>query len=277
MLEGYTEFEFDLPNALLHALIDVFDSLTMAPLLPDQLAQIPQEQGVYQLFLVDDGVPRLVYIGKTDAASGLADRLRRHSKKVQHRLNLSPEAVMFKAVRVFVFTAVDLEAQLIEHYDSIAKVQWNHSGFGSNDPGIERDTTKYKSDHFETQFPIDIHRQLDFEVPNPASASKILQILKSKLPYLIRFERLSKGSRVAHPDLEQTVVQLDAAGSATPENIICQVIGNLPPGWHATMLPSHIIIYKNDVRKFPSGKLIARSPETRVQTHNTHQTTAATR
>ena len=34
------------------------------------------------------------------------------------------------------------------------KLPWNHSGFGSNDPGQQRDTTTYKQDHFDTQHPI---------------------------------------------------------------------------------------------------------------------------
>ena len=68
------------------------------------LAPIPEEQGIYELFLDDGSGPRLVYVGKTDAEAGLLSRLTRHSKKIQHRIGLTPASVLFKAVRVFVFT-----------------------------------------------------------------------------------------------------------------------------------------------------------------------------
>lgn len=75
MTTGYTEFEFNLPDALLKELITVFDGLAPAPLLAANVAAIPEEQGVYQLFLAPHGQPSLVYIGKTDAAAGLRVRL----------------------------------------------------------------------------------------------------------------------------------------------------------------------------------------------------------
>ena len=82
MIAGYVEFEFDLPEALLARLVHVFADVTAAPLLPSIVAGIPEEQGVYQLFLDSGGVHDLVYIGKTDAASGLRDRLSRHAAKI---------------------------------------------------------------------------------------------------------------------------------------------------------------------------------------------------
>jgi hypothetical protein len=260
MTSGYVEFEFDLPEALLGKLVEAFDGVAPAPLLPAAVSEIPEEQGVYQLFLVKEKKPHLVYIGKTDAAAGLRVRLSRHATKIQHRLNLDPTKVLFKAVRVYVFTAVDLETQLIEHYGGTANVSWNGSGFGSNDPGRERDTTTFKPDHFDTQYPIDLARPLAFTPPASDTAASLLRKLKSELPYLIRFELLRKGSREAHPDLERTTVVLDASKPKTPESIICQTVEQLPHGWHATSLPSHVIIYKDDLRKFPSGRLIARSP-----------------
>ena len=165
----------------------------------------------------------------------------------------------FKAVRVYVFTAVDLETQLIEHYGGTTKVHWNGSGFGSNDPGRERDTTSYKVDHFDTQFPIDIGRPLAFSIPMSGTAAEILKTLKRELPYLIRFETERKGSRQGHPDLEGTAITIASTKPLTPESVLKQTINQLPAGWHATMLPSHVIVYKNDNRNFPSGITIAKS------------------
>ena len=258
MTAGYTEFEFDLPDALLKRLVVVFDALIAAPLIEANVTAIPEEQGIYQLFLNGEEGHNLVYIGKTDAAAGLRVRLGRHAAKIRNRLNLDPNNVLFKAVRVYVFTAVDLETQLIEHYGG-NRVSWNGSGFGSNDPGRERDTTTYKADHFDTQFPIDIGRVLSFTVPVSGSAAEILRVLKNGLPYLIRYQSLRQGARAPHPDLDATRVILNPSQPLTPESIIAQIIGQLPTGWHATMLPSHVVIYKDDNRRFPSGRLIARS------------------
>src|SRR5262245_61399412 len=134
MIPGYFEFEFDLPGALLAHLINILDGMKSAPLTDSSLTAIPEEQGVYQLFLNH----QLVYVGKTDAEAGLFNRLKRHLGKVQHRIGLNSALVSYKAVRIFVFTPVDLETQLIKHYGGIKAVTWNGSGFGSNDPGRKR-------------------------------------------------------------------------------------------------------------------------------------------
>lgn len=261
MTLGYVEFEFDLPEALLAKLVTVLDDVEPAPLLPDVVREVPEEQGVYQLFLRRQGKLEIVYIGKTDAESGLRDRLSRHAIKILNRVGLDPADVLFKAVRVYVFTAVDLETQLIAHYGGVARVNWNGSGFGSNDPGKERDTTTYKPDHFDTQFPIDMSKPIEFALPERGSAALILKTLKRGLTYLLRFETSSRGSRLGHADFENTPVMIDPAKPKTAESIIAQVVAHLPAGWHATALPSHIIIYKNDNRKFPSGRLVARSSD----------------
>jgi hypothetical protein len=258
MTPGYTEFEFDLPGALLARLVMVFDEMSAAPLDASVAGAVPNEQGVYQLFLRGEGGSRLVYIGKTDAEAGLASRLVRHANKIQNRLNLNPADVTFKAIRVYVFTAVDLESQLINHYGG--KVPWNGSGFGSNDPGRERDTTTYKAEHFDWQFPIDLSRPITFSIPSSGTAAQVLNSLKANLPFAIRFERPPRKRTVAHADLEETIVSLSADNAATAERAIAAVIQQLPSGWHATQLPSHVIIYKNDSRSFPNGRVIAKSP-----------------
>jgi hypothetical protein len=259
-IPGYDEFEFDLPEALLKRLIAALDDLSPTPLTAEALGHLPEVQGVYQLFLKrGDGRLDRVYIGKTDSEAGLKKRLLKHARKVRHRVGLEPEAVYFKALRVFVFTAVDLEAQLIGHYGGVKAVDWNGSGFGANDPGRERDTTKYKPTHFDFQFPIDIDRNLECEFPTGGSAAEILKTLKRAVPYLIRFQTISQHSRTAHADLEETQVALSATDLKSPATIITRVVRALPPGWHATMLPSHVIIYKDDDRKFPSGRRLATS------------------
>lgn len=255
MTQGYTEFELDLPKALLRELTTVLESLAPAPLTAEAAAALPKHQGVYQLLLMGDDGPEVIYIGKTDAASGLRERLQKHHKKIQHRHGLDPERVLFRAVRVFVFTAVDLEALLIGAEKKRAKALWNGSGFGSKDPGKERDTTKYKPKHFDTLYPIDIDRSLDRGFPTSGTAAALIKTLKAALPYVCRVQ--SGENRKAHGDLLATSV--DLKGPLTARTVLTQIIDCLPPGWHATKLPSHVIMYKEDTRKFPSGELIAQS------------------
>jgi hypothetical protein len=255
MTAGYRDFEFDLPGALLVRLVEVLDGMEAAPLDAVSLSSIPEQaQGVYQLFLDED----LVYIGKTDAEAGLGKRLGRHHEKIQHRNNLDPAQVFFKAVRVYVFTAVDLETQLINRYGGERKVTWNGSGFGSNDPGRERDTTKYKDDHFDVLYPIDIDRVLTVVPPAQGSAATILSALKNILPYTFRYENAGGRSRQPHPDLLAANVTLPIDAAVTARGVISAVVPRLPPGWQAVRFPSHIILYKDD-KNYVYGTQIARS------------------
>jgi hypothetical protein len=133
-------------------------------------------------------------------------------------------------------------------------VPWNGSGFGANDPGRNRDTTQYRSDHFDALFPIDIERPLHLELPLSATAANILLALKATLPYTFRYE----GPRRPHPDLRGTVVSVPLHTPVTAKAVLEMVVSQLPPGWQATRLPSHIILYK-ETRAYPYGEIIALS------------------
>jgi hypothetical protein len=256
MTRGYLEFEFDLPEALLGKLVQVFADLVPAGLTQESLANIPDAQGVYQLYLDDE----LVYIGKTDAESGLRKRLERHSQKVRHRERLDPNRVSFKAVRILVFTAMDLETQLIDHFGGVSKVPWNNSGFGSNDPGKNRDTTVFKKDHYDFQYPIDINISLGIEMPPAKSAADVLAEVKNALPYVFRFETAKPNSKTPHSDYSSSMIEAAITAGHTAKEIVELIVGALPAGWKATKLPSHLILYKNDSREFPQGVTIATSP-----------------
>lgn len=129
---GYQEFELDITQALLEHLPDIFANLADAPLTADDVAGLPEKaQGVYML--LDDGTP--TYIGKTDADHGFRARLQRHFLNLSARHNFDLTKVSFKAVRVMVFTMVNVEKTLIDHFLGARGMSWQFSGFGSNDPG----------------------------------------------------------------------------------------------------------------------------------------------
>jgi hypothetical protein len=244
----FKEFEFDLPRSLLRDLVELLESMGRAPLDLDTVNRlIPEEQGVYQLYLNDI----LVYIGKTDAEAGLCKRLARHAKKIHQRQNLTPSQISFKAVRVFVFTAVDLESQLINHYNSLGAFPlWNNSGFGANDPGRERDTTTLKQSHFDKRYPIDIDVPLQpVSLDTTLSVADALSQLKNEVPYVIRF---GGGVRRPHTDLVSTTITI-SSGPRTARSILTLIRAALAGNWQVTVLPGYVIMYPEQ-RQYPEAR-----------------------
>lgn len=252
MTDGFVEFEFDLPDALLQRLIGIFDGMTSAPLLAENVASIPDAQGVYQLLKHD----QVVYIGKTDGDAGLRQRLGRHAATIRHRRNLTADSITFKAVRVFVFTAMDLETDLIRHYNQAGAVPWNKSGFGSNDPGRNRDDTNLKAGHFDLLYPIDLDEVVEVGIADGASAASILMALRAALPYTLRFE--GESARRPHLELVSSVVRELPVKPWTTRTLILAVLSVLPSGWQATVLAGRIILYRED-KAYAFGTIIGRS------------------
>jgi hypothetical protein len=245
-MRGYAEFEFDLPRALLTELVGTLEELQTAPLAAGTVASIQDAQGVYQLFKDD----QLVYIGKTDAEAGLRTRLLRHCRKITHRKALSG-SVQFKAVRVLVFTALDLETQLIRHYRQLSPslAAWNGTGFGSNDPGRNREKTNKAPEGFDVQFPINIDIPVETAPTGTTQIATLLQQLKGSLPYTLRYEtmRTSTGRALRtqpHPDLLRSIQLPEPPYTVrTLLRLIGEVLGS---AWQVTVFPSHVILYKEN-------------------------------
>ena len=251
---AYVEFELDLTDVLRERLVALLNGMEPTPLTAENVAGIPEGQGVYQLF----HNAGLVYIGKTDSEAGLPERLERHVYSIQNRLNLNVEDVSFNAVRIFVFNAMDLETQLINAYGT---PPWNNSGFGSNDPGRNRDRTRLNPNGFDALYPINIDRQLDFPVPANGTVAQFFNVLKQSLPYVFRFETVP-GSRNPHADLVNSQLAL-GTGPQTVRSILQAAIPILPAGWQATCLPSRVIIYREpdgyQYNTNEGGQVVARS------------------
>jgi hypothetical protein len=251
LLTCFEKLEFDLPSALIAALVDLLDRMPSGPLTSTSVEAIGNDQGVYQLFLDD----QLVYVGKTDAEAGLQARLKRHAKKILGRQRLDPGRVTFKAVRIYVFTAMDLEQSLIKHYNLNSGNSWNSSGFGANDPGRERDTTKLANHHFDKKYPIDLQIEAEINLNSvPPSVYEVLSALKQTVPYLIRFQNNSGRSRMPHGDLEGTKVSLPIK-PCTVEAILQAVRNALGATWQITALPGYVTIYK-ETAHYSEGRII---------------------
>lgn len=249
---SYTVFEFDLPTHLRDDLVLLLDRMGEAALERGITARIPDAQGVYQLFHA--GVP--VYIGKTDSKAGLRTRLSRHADKILHRPNLVGK-LTFKAIRVMVFTAMDLETDLLKHYRNTHGedcLPWNGSGFGSNDPGRERDTTNRRPDGFDQQYPIDITQPGHWIAPGNKSAAEALAELKAKLPFTLRFQTSKRGSRKPHPDMQAARVTIPRRPQSVRE-LMWLISSALGPRWQAVRFDSHVILYR-ERRKYKWGEKI---------------------
>ena len=232
VLAGYGEFELDVEEVLREKLPLFFGALAPMPLTISVIDTLPERsKGAYLLFRGDD--PRPVYAGKTDTTHGFRDRLARHAWTVQGRQNLDPGEMRFKAVRIMVFAALDAEAILIREMRNLmpGALIWNNSGFGSNDPGRNRDGQRPA--YFDQQFPVDV----EFEMPDfptePMPVLAVLDALKQRIPYLLRHGGLPSDHRASIPKGKQTVRRVLAAAMSA-----------LPPGFQATVLHGRIVVYK---------------------------------
>lgn len=250
---GFRQFEFALTTALVSQLVTVLDSMDAAPLLSKNASQIPNGQGVYQLFLGDE----LVYIGKTDNDAGLQRRLLRHAKLAESRGALANGAVQFKAVQVLVFSAMELETMLMRHYrDNGATLAWNNSGFGSNDPGHNREGSNYKEGHFDLLYPINIDTPLSVLLLAEQPIFQALKAIKADLPYLLRFGGMRKKDP-EYEDLNNHTLPNDLIGLSLRETL-SRIVEILPQGYIATKFPGYVILYK-ELTTYEYGEIIAQN------------------
>lgn len=250
---GYIEYEINVERVLRDELPGVLNDVTVAPLTDEAISTLPaQAKGAYVLY--EDGIP--VYAGKTDANHGFRDRLKRHSYTIQHRHGFDHSGIGFKAVRIMVFSNFDVEAILIKEMRRLDKkaLEWNNSGFGSNDPGHQRE--RQKPSRFDVKRPVNIDRPLPFLVPSEVSLLQLLVTLKNSLPYNFRYETdLDEKDepidyRKGHIDQRSAPPVVIPSEGLTFRTVLALVLSALPSGWRVTVFPGRIILYKED-EKYP--------------------------
>lgn len=243
LIPGFDEFELDLELAFKRDLPPFIDSIEAASLTYDNIVSIPiKKNGVY-LLLQDN---QIMYVGKTDSQAGFQNRLVRHATHIQHRKNLDPQSISFKAIAIPVFKNADLESMLIQHYEA----PWNFSGFGSNDPGKQRDTQEPAM--FDKQYPIDIDIPLSFIPAGTYVCTGLLKIMSINLPYTFRFEKKTYQDEFEIP----ITIPFD---NMTVRQVLTLILDQLPAGkWQATVLLGRVILYR-ELKKYPFHQLIAYS------------------
>jgi len=244
-ISGYAEFELDLERAIRENLPVVLDSVAPAALTKSNVTLLPERvQGVYML--LENNVP--TYIGKTDAEHGFRDRLARHFSTLSARLNLDLSTISFKAVRIMVFTVMSVESTLIDVYTKGNPESWQNTGFGSNDPGHNRENQE--PSQFDKGRPVNIDIPVDGLPVGVSTARDFMVILKNSLPFDFRYETDigPKGKpvkyTVGHVDQRNTMINVPRSGMTVREILTDVLLSALPDGWTVTIFPGRIILYK---------------------------------
>ena len=243
--KSFGAFDFDLARSVLTQLVEAFDALTVGPLSPIALQHmIARTQGVYQLYLGNE----LRYVGK---ANNLPKRLTRHFRELSARQNLDVTALGFKALYIHRnWTTWTTEEAMIRYFGDVC--QWNASGFGSNDPGHNREDTA-EDDTFNNQYPINSDVPCTWIGPGMLTAFDVLTALKdgNKLPYLFRFHRVNPRRQrtvdvEAQNYLKDTNVVIPRANMSV-RDLLIEVTKQLGPGWQATQFKGRLILYREHV------------------------------
>ena len=147
-------------------------------------------QGVYVVHYAG----RPVYVGK---AQNISIRLTDHLFKLSGRRNIDTRQIYFQAIYLdqSMSTAAN-ENLLISQYKMLNAEMWNGAGFGTKDPGRERDTTRPNG--FDQAFPINELYYINLELAPDYSIllSNLLENMKAQLPYVFRYGSLGfEGNR----------------------------------------------------------------------------------
>ena len=266
--EGYAEFELDLEQALQRQLGPFFDKLPALELTPENINKVVATgaRGAYYLLHSNE----IVYIGKSDAKRGLKVRLLRHYKTLKRRKSIDWQQMKFKAVKVSSLAALDTESLLLELYKRKAKAlggaqrpEWNFSGFGSNDPGTERDTQRVSV--FDQRYPLDLDATL--ELDNEAKgqeANNLAEYLKWLTPQLLFTFRRDKTVEPA-TSLERVPADFnEMTKDRSLRGLFLAIHAQLPARWVLTILRGKALLYLDDNKpyKAPLWRLAAQETPT---------------
>ncbi|MEU3623809.1 GIY-YIG nuclease family protein [Amycolatopsis coloradensis] len=229
------EFRLSITKALADQLAEGLAALTPDPLEPRYLSAVQSKPGVYQLY--EDDI--LVYVGKAQDTEPLPKRLRQHHDKLGGRLYVG--RMTFTCLYVHEdMHAVSPEQLLITKYRAEKTARWNFMGFGSKDPGKERDTTKVDADHFDATHPINLEVKCEQIKAGPYKASNLLKYIKSDLPFLFRYEKSYIHEKI------RVDVPRDAMSADDLFGLIAPRISDVNDAWRITALPGYVIMYPKD-------------------------------
>jgi hypothetical protein len=124
---------------------------------------------------------------------------------------------------------------------------------------IQVATKKTGARQFDTDYPVDVDRSIDFMKPGKQKLLDVISQLKGGLPYLFRYDTGGRNYRLGHPDMDVGSVTIPT-GNVTTRMVINEVISSLPPDWQVTVLPNRVILYKENVTYAQQIERIRRKP-----------------
>ncbi len=238
---GCAAFDLNLASAVVEQMVAAFEALTPVPLVESNVSTIPTAPGVYQLLHKE----RLVYVGQAEGS--LRERLDRHRATLSGRKRIDIADMSYRALVVNRnWSTLATEQALLSHYGRSAS--WNNSGFGSNDPGRNRDHTAEKADHFNLKHPIDLSVAAHQAVLGQSHAHLVLRRLKKKSPFIVRFPERAATS------LEK--VSLDLPPNATIEQVLRRIGEALGHEWQVSALPGRVLIYPERGVDYPNATVV---------------------
>jgi hypothetical protein len=258
--KGFATFELSFEQALTRQLAPFFHHLPALELAPGNIKSEvpPAARGAYYLLLKDE----VVYIGKSDAKTGLQTRLLRHYKTLRRRKNIDWREMKFKAVKVASLAALDTESLLLHAHKLVDKAQggrgkaakWNNSGFGSNDTGAERDTQKVS--FFDWNFPLDLDAHIEVDSDDNPVPSGTLTLDKYldwlHLTLQLTFRRQEAAIPAASRLSTVSVDAADMVASMRFRDLLRKVHENLPLGWTLVILRGKLLLNFGPSRTYKS-------------------------
>jgi len=238
----HTLYNFHFLRTVSSQLVEAIERLQITSLGKDSLEILRafqqdnhSAQGVYLIHY--EGNPS--YLGKAD---NVAERLEQHFFKLSGRKGIDLGAVSYKCILLdeSMGTAANEEI-LIRMFSERHPNMWNGSGFGSKDPGKERDKTR--PGKFDQKYPINEMFPVQL-YGNQHNLSELLDNAKRQLPYVFRTEKI--------PDvLLQKRLEVPST-SLSAIDVLQIVVNALGPGWQGTILSFGIILYRK-VEDYPYG------------------------
>ena len=225
-------YDFNFLETISAQLVDTLEKLPSSPLNARMLGELSgfqrherSRQGVY--LLIHKEAP--VYLGKANDIHG---RLGAHLRKLMGRLNIDHDRLSFKALLLdrSMSTAAN-EELLIAAFSRTHRGMWNGKGFGSKDPGKNRDRTEPSA--FDQSHPI--IRDFPVAIDDHETVSSLFLKLKRQLPFLFRHEKLPKAIADMPLDLREVPKQAEA--------VLKYAISRFPSEWHGAVLSYGIVVY----------------------------------
>jgi hypothetical protein len=261
--DGCGFFEFDIATSLFQQLSSDFDLLSPLPLLGLNLTAVEERPGIYGLH--HNG--SVVYIGKADDSA--KSRLEKHHRQLQGRIGISPEEVGFRCLHfAHTWDAFKPESHMISLYSP----SWNSRGFGPNDPGRRRDKTRLAENHWHVLYPVN-PEYVCSEIPSGTyDVLGLLRLVCRHAPYWIRFQGNRNGEtdeerrlyEEAHADFSASRIIIISEAGMSVRSLLLIAVQSLPAPneWQLTLLPSHILLYRERGEVYPRMQLLWPLPGT---------------